>query len=184
MNMPYRSRSRRDILRVGVALVLSSLAGPAGAQGPPASVSAPAAPAPPAVLTATTEAPGTMLLDRPTATGSTLLDINVRAFTPPPSGAVGAVVSLEENKEGGREVEVGGFTIFPAKRFEATKAEDERGFRLNATQALAELGAGGGPVKIKVKLVSLRQGESVEHAELVLGSAQFVSRAESTAEPK
>jgi hypothetical protein len=181
MNMRYRPRSRRDILRVGVALVLSSLAGPAGAQGPPASASAPA---PPPALTATTEAPGTMLLDRPTATGSTLLDINVRAFTPPPSGAVGAVVSLEENKEGGREVEVGGFTIFPAKRFEATKPEDERGFRLNATQALAELGAGDGPVKIKVKLVPLRQGESVERAELILGSAQFVSRAETAAEPK
>jgi hypothetical protein len=139
---------------------------------------------PPPVLTATVEAPATMLLDRPTATGDTYLDINVRAFTPPQRGAVAAVVSLEENKEGGREVEVGSFTIFPPTRFAATKPEDERRFRLNATQALAELGTVGEPVKVKVKLTSLRQGEAVEPTELTLGSVRFVSSSEAEGEAK
>jgi hypothetical protein len=125
--------------------------------------------------------PATVFVDRPSAGSDAVLDLSVRAFRPPWRGAVEARVSLKESKEGkegGREVEVGSFTIFPAKAFEARKPDDERGFRLDAKQALAELGSGTDPVAVKVRLASLRQGRSAAGAKLTLGKVQLIPRAE------
>src|SRR5262245_35336818 len=72
----------------------------------------------PAVATA--QAPAVLDIELPT-----YLDITVRAFTPPQQGAVEAVVSLEEAKDGGRAIEVGRFSIFPATAFEAKEPKDE-----------------------------------------------------------
>jgi hypothetical protein len=160
--------------------------GPPGAAAPaagdaaaPADTAAPAPVAPPAAaVTATAKGPATLLLDRQAAKNEAFLDLNVRAFTPPKRGAVEAVVTLEENKDGGREVELGSFTIFPAKKFEAKKADDERGFRLDATQALADLGADAAAVKVKIRLAPLHVGQSTHGAKLTLGKVQLVPREE------
>ena len=154
--------------------------GPAGSGQPAAAAPAPAdaaAPSPAAAATATTEAPATLLIDRQVA-GEVFLDLNVRAFKPPQSGAVEAVVTLAENKDGGREVEVAAFSIFPVKAFEAEKPEDERGFRFDATQALADLGGDDAAVKVKVRLAPLRDGQPALDAKLMLGKVQFVPRDE------
>jgi hypothetical protein len=107
---------------------------------------------------------------------NTYLDLSVRAFRPPRHGAVAAVVTLEENKDGGREVNVGTFAIFPAKKFQARRPADERGFRLDATQALTDLGADLTAVKVKVRLSPLREGQPATGAKLTLGKVQFVPR--------
>ena len=152
---------------------------------PPAPV--PPVPAPPAANlpapkpTATARVPATVFVERPSAGTDAVLDLSVRAFRPPWRGAVEARVSLKESKEGketGREIEVGSFTILPTKAFEASKPEDERGFRLDAKQALAELGSGTDPVAVKVRLASLRQGRSAAGAKLTLGKVQLIPRAE------
>ena len=159
---------------------------PPPAQAEPPSVTPPA-PTPPAASlpapkpTATARVPATVFVERPSAGSDAVLDVNVQAFRPPWRGAVEARVSLKESKEGkegGREVEVGSFTIFPAKAFEARKPDDERGFRLDAKQALAELGSGTDPVAVKVRLASLRQGRSAAGAKLTLGKVQLIPRAE------
>jgi hypothetical protein len=151
--------------------------GPADAAAPPPGTppaATPPAATPPAMATATAKTPATLVIDRQTAAGNVYLDLNVRAFRPPHHGAVEAVVTLEANKEGGREVDVGTFAIFPAKKFEAKKPEDERGFRLNATQALADLGADSAAVKVKVRLAPVRERQSAAGAKLTIGKAQFV----------
>jgi hypothetical protein len=146
----------------------------------PANATAPAAPVvpPAAEATATPKGPATLLVDRRAAGSGAFLDLNVRAFTPPKHGAVEAVVTLEENKDGGREVELGSFTIFPAKKFEAKKPDDERAFRLDATDALADLGTDNAAVKVKVRLAPLHEGKSAHGAKLTLGKVQFVPRDE------
>ena len=157
---------------------------PAQPEPPPATPPAPTPPAanlPAPKPTATARMPATVFVERPSAGNDAVLDLSVRAFRPPWRGAVEARVSLKESKEGkegGREVEVGSFTIFPAKAFEARKPDDERGFRLDAKQALAELGSGTDPVAVKVRLASLRQGRSAAGAKLTLGKVQLIPRAE------
>ncbi len=146
----------------------------------PANATAPAAPVVPRATeaTATDKGPATLLVDWQAAGSGAFLDLNVRAFTPPKRGAVEAVVTLEENKDGGREVELGSFTIFPAKKFAAKKPDDERAFRLDATEALADLGADNATVKVKVRLAPLHEGKSATGAKLTLGKVQFVPRDE------
>jgi hypothetical protein len=198
MNM-HRPHSRQRLLIAAALLGLlfpTSLAhaepagsGPPGAAAPAAGAVPPpadtaqgsenaAAPAPAAEATATANGPATLLVDRQAAASGAFLDLNVRAFTPPKRGGVEAVVTLEENRDGGREVELGSFTIFPAKKFEAKKPDDERAFRLDATDALADLGADSTAVKVKVRLAPLHEGHSATGAKLTLGKVQFVPREE------
>jgi hypothetical protein len=210
MHRPHSHRSRLMAAALVGLLSAPSLAQaePAGepvGSGPPAAADpAPAASAPAATdavaptsatapvplvptatgATATAKGPATLLVDRQAAGSGAFLDLNVRAFTPPKHGAVEAVVTLEENKDGGREVELGSFTIFPAKKFEAKKPDDERAFRLDATDALADLGADNAAVKVRVRLAPLHQGKSASGAKLTLGKVQFVPRDEPKDEPK
>jgi hypothetical protein len=157
-------------------------AAPAPAASTPAATDAtvPAAPVvpPAAEATATAKGPATLLVDRQAGGSGAFLDLNVRAFTPPKHGAVEVVVTLEENKDGGREVELGTFAIFPAKKFEAKKPEDERAFRLDATEALADLGTDNTAVKVKVRLAPLHEGKSAHGAKLTLGKVRLVPRDE------
>jgi hypothetical protein len=187
MHQPY---SRCSLFLAAAVLGLWSAASfaqtePGGDAGSgPHAASTPAASAS-AAATATAKAPATLLIDRQAAGNDVFLDLNVRAFKPPRRGAVEAVVTLEENKEGGRKVDVGTFAIFPAKKFEAKKPDDERGFRLDATQALTDLGADHTAVKVKVRLAPLHEGQTAHGAKLTLGKVQFVPRDEpKTDEPK
>jgi hypothetical protein len=129
---------------------------------------------PAAAATATAKAPATLVISRQAGGKDTILDLYVRAFKPPRRGGVEMVVTLEENKDGGRAVDVGTFTIFPSKKFDARKPEDERGFRFNAAKALADLGANGAAnIKVKVRLAPLHEGLSTRGARLTLGKVQF-----------
>jgi hypothetical protein len=199
MNM-HRPHSRRRLLRAAALLGLLSAVSLAQAEPPGETAgSRPSTPAPEAATpapgraaqaapaedatdaafpapTATAKAPATLVIDRQGTGKDAFLDLNVRAFKPPKHGAVEAVVTLEENKDGGREVDVGRFSIFPSKKFEATKPEDERGFRLNATEALNDLGGDSADVKVKVRLSPLHEGQSAHGAKLTLGKVQFVPR--------
>jgi hypothetical protein len=156
--------------------------GPASRTAPANAVAAAGAVRPPAAATATAKTPATLVIGRQAGTTDAFLDLNVRAFKPPRLGAVEVVVSLEENKDGGREVNVGSFAVFPSKKFEARKPEDERGFRLNAAKALADLG-GDGAVKVKVRLAPLHEGLSAHGARLTLGKVRFVPREETVDDP-
>lgn len=181
-------RPHSGCLLAGVMLALLSaaplaLAGEAPTADAPATapVGAPppgdeAAAAPAAAVTATARVPATLVVERQAGGADVLLDIAIRGFRPPRRGAVEAVVTLSENKAGGREVDVGAFTIFPAKKFRAAKPEDERGFRLDAAQALASLGVDSTAVKVKVRLAPLRDGQSAAGARLTLGKVQFLPR--------
>jgi hypothetical protein len=176
---------RRHLLKGGMAFVLlSTVSGARAEETAPVPTAAPSAPNSPANAVATVKAPATIILDRPTAPGEVSLDINVHAFTAPRHGAVEAVVTLEPEKAGGREVEVGSFTIFPAKSFKAKTPADERGFRLNATQALSDVGTDSGPVKIKVRLESLRDTHPVTRAKLTLGKVEFAQEGDNKDEKK
>jgi hypothetical protein len=129
----------------------------------------------PDVTTATAKEPATILIDRQTGEGhDTYLDLNVRAFKPARRGAVEAVVTLVENKPGGREIDVGSFTVAPAKKFAARNPGDELSFRLDATQALADLGPAVTAVTVKVRLEPVIEGHSTAGAKLTLGKVQFV----------
>jgi hypothetical protein len=140
---------------------------------------------PAAAVTATAKAPAALVIGRQAGGTDTLLDLYVKAFKPPRRGGVEMVVTLEENKDGGRQVNVGTFTMFPSKKFEARKPEDERGFRFNAAKALADLGADGAAnVKVKVRLAPLHEGLSAHGARLTLGKVQFVPREEPEDEQK
>ncbi len=180
MDRSYLHFGRRLAAVLGLvsaaSLAQAQGAGDAGGAAPAPPAAAEPAPAAPAAITATAKAPATVLVDRQAAGNGAFLDLNVRAFKPPRHGAVEAVVTLEENKDGGREVDVGSFAIFPAKKFEAKKPDDERGFRFDATQALADLGGDSTAVKVRVRLAPLREGQSASGAKLTLGRVQLVPR--------
>jgi hypothetical protein len=146
----------------------------------PAAAAAPVTPSPaaPEETTATAKAPATMVIDRQAGGNDVLLDLNVTAFRPPRHGAVEALVTLQENKPGGREVDVGSFSVFPARKFKASKPDDQRGFRLDAMQALTDLGMDNTAVKVKVRLVPLHDGQSAAGARLTLSKVRFVPRDE------
>jgi len=128
------------------------------------------------VTTATATTPATVVINRQAGGTDVLLDLNVTAFRPPRRGAVEAVVTLQENKVGGREIDVGTFSIFPAKKFKARGPADQRGFRLDAMQALADLGLDSTAVRVLVRLMPLNDGQSAAGAKLTLGKVQFVPR--------
>jgi hypothetical protein len=179
MNMQRPRRGLVAGIMLGLVSAMSfAVGGPAasGTAPAPAAAEAAATPAPADVTTATATTPATVVIDRQAGPTDVLLDINVTAFRPPRRGAVEAVVTFQENKAGGREVDVSSFSIFPAKKFKASKPDDERGFRLDATQALADLGVDNTAVKVKVRLVPLHDGQSAAGAKLTLGKVRFVPR--------
>jgi hypothetical protein len=189
------------VLSVTLAAQRVTAGDPAGSASPATATKAqtPAAGSPPgtpaavvslprsaAMTTATEKAPATLLIERQAAGSDAFLDLSVRAFKPPKRGAVAVVVTLEENKDGGREVELGTFSIFPSKKFEAHKPDEERGFRLNATQALTDLGADkdSAAVKVKVRLAPLHEGQPATGAKLTLSKVEFVPREQQKDDPK
>jgi hypothetical protein len=174
MNMQQPHCSLLAGIMLGLVSAASFALGDPAASG---TATAPAAaPAPAAVTTATATTPATVVINRQAGGTDVLLDLNVTAFRPPRRGAVEAVVTLQENKAGGREIDVGSFSIFPAKKFKASRPADQRGFRLDAMQALADLGLDSTAVKVLVRLMPLIDGQSAAGAKLTLGKVQFVPR--------
>jgi hypothetical protein len=105
------------------------------------------------------------------AAGAMLLDIHVKAFTPPRRGSVEAVVWLGP---AGREIEVGRFAVFPSAAFRAATSAEQRTFRLNAAAALAA--ARGQPLVAKLLLVPTDDKISAAGASLTLDRIETTTR--------
>jgi hypothetical protein len=179
MNMQRPHCSLLAGIMLGLVSAASFAVGDPAASGTataPSATEAAAAPAPADTTTATATTPATVVINRQAGGTDVLLDLNVTAFRPPRRGAVEAVVTLQENKAGGREIDVGSFSIFPAKKFKASGSADQRGFRFDAMQALADLGLATTAVKVLVRLMPLNDGQSAAGAKLTLGKVQFVPR--------
>jgi len=117
----------------------------------------------------------TLALDPPRDATETFLDLWVQAYTPPPRGAVEAVVALAR-AGGPGAVEVGRFAVFPAEPFWAPEAAHQRAYRFDATAALAALQAGAGPLEVRVRLEPIDPKISPAGARLTLGKAAFSRR--------
>ena len=122
-------------------------------------------------LVATPQQPAVVPLAANAAAGAELLDIHVRAFTPPRRGSVEAVVSLGP---AGKEIEVGRFAVFPSEAFRAAKAADQRTFRLNAGAALSA--SRGAPLVVQLRLVPTDDKISAEGASLTIDRIELVAR--------
>jgi hypothetical protein len=125
--------------------------------------------------TATARAPATMVIGRQAGDSEVVLDLDVTAFRPPRHGAVEVVVTLQADG-GGREVGVGSFAIYPSRKFKARKPGDARAFRLDAMQALTDLGLQATTVRLRLSFAPLHHGATAAGAKLTLGTARFVPR--------
>jgi len=124
-------------------------------------------------LVATPDKAATVQIARPRTSAGTFLDLWVRAYTPPPRGAVEAVVTLTA---GGHEVEIGRFAVFPSEPFFATQAWQQRAYRFDATAALAALKDHDGPLVVQVRLVPIDAGVSPEGAQLTISKVELSPR--------
>src|SRR5687767_6300392 len=86
--------------------------------------------------TATASAPARIQVSIPHSDsgGMATLEVVVSAFRKPSSGNIGGVVRLK--RPGGGAVEVGRFTIQPAKSFTASTSGEEQRYRFDVTSAL------------------------------------------------
>jgi hypothetical protein len=109
----------------------------------------------------------------PGATSNPVLRLWVRSYTPPRRGAVEAAVSLAR---GGKETEVGRFTVFPSEPFSASAAEQERGYMFDAAEALASLASMQGELTSRVRLQPIEAGVTPDRAELEISRAELAPR--------
>jgi hypothetical protein len=111
----------------------------------------------------------------PPAGSGTFLVVGVRAYKPPRSGAVEAVVTASAAE--GIEQEVGRFSIFPDEPLAASNDGQERQVhRLDATAALAALKSKGGQLQVKVRLVPINPSIASDDASLTVGRVTFQPR--------
>jgi len=106
------------------------------------------------------------------APAAIFLDVWIKSYTPPEQGQVEAVVSLAV---GDNALEVGRFTFFPAGPFVAREVREERGYRFDASAALAKLGRDK-PLTIRVALLAADAAKPPQGATLTLSRAAFSPR--------
>jgi hypothetical protein len=126
--------------------------------------------------TATASVPARISVMLPPADGSGMatLELVVSAFRKPASGNIGGVVRLK--RSGGSSIEVGRFSIFPAKSFTASNSGEEQRYRFDVTQALKQLGVTAGSAEIEVALIDRSNGPVPPGTELQLGQVQISRR--------
>lgn len=124
----------------------------------------------PANLSATPEKPATVPLPARTA-NAVLLDLYVRAYTPPRRGSVEAIVSLGPT---GSEMEIARFAVFPSDPFFATSAKELRAYRFDASAALTAFQ--GRPLVVQVRLVPIDDAVSPQGATLTLSRVEVNPR--------
>jgi hypothetical protein len=126
--------------------------------------------------TATASAPARISVMLPPADGSGMatLELVVSAFRKPASGNIGGVVRLK--RPGGGSIEVGRFSVLPAKSFTASNSGEEQRYRFDVTQALKQLGVTAGSAEIEVALIERSHGSVPPGTELQLGQVQISRR--------
>ena len=126
--------------------------------------------------TATATAPARISVSIPPADGGGMatLEVVVSAFRKPASGNIGGVVRLKH--PGGGTVEVGRFSIVPAKSFTASNSGEEQRYRFDVTRALKQLGVAAGSAEVEVALIERSNGPVPAGTELQLGNAQISKR--------
>jgi hypothetical protein len=96
------------------------------------------------------------------------LELTLESFTPPPSGAVSAVVSL---LHGGARTEIGRFTVYPATAFEAHSETEAQRFEFDVTSVMPL--AGGGAWRVEIRLEPMRKDRSLTGARMRFGEARL-----------
>ena len=124
---------------------------------------------------ATVKTPATLTVSPiPRSVGNLYLEITVASYTPPPKGAVEAVVLVGPGSEP-PETEVGRFAIFPHAAFEARQATEQRRYRFNVTQAVAAIKPEGRPLLVQVRLVPIDGTAAVDSAAMTISRAALSS---------
>jgi hypothetical protein len=77
---------------------------------------------------------------------------------------------------GGKEIEVGRFTVFPSEPFTASSATRERGYIFDAGEALASLASTQGELTSRVRLQPIEPGVTIDNAELAVSHAELAPR--------
>ena len=125
--------------------------------------------------TATANTPARIsILIPPDSGGMATLEVVVSAFRKPASGNIGGVVRLK--RPGGGAVEVGRFSIVPAKSFTASNSGEEQRYRFDVTHALKQLGVTAGSAEVEVALIDRSNGPVPAGTELQLGNVQISMR--------
>jgi hypothetical protein len=125
-------------------------------------------------LTATPERAATLTILRPRSAADIFLDVWIKAYTPPLSGAVDAVVKA--GPVGGQPVEIGRISIFPSQPFNATEAREQRAYRFDATALLRRLEPNDAAIVVSVALIPMDEKFSPQGARIMLGKAEFSPR--------
>jgi hypothetical protein len=127
--------------------------------------------------TATASAPARIHVSIPQtdSRGLATLEVAVSAFRKPSSGNIGGVVRLKR-PGGGAAVEVGRFTISPARSFTASTSGEEQRYRFDVTQALRQLGVTAGSAEVEVALIDRSSGRVPPGTELQLGQVAISMR--------
>jgi hypothetical protein len=125
----------------------------------------------PTNLTATPGTPATVALPAARTPDAVLLDLYVRAYTPPRRGSVEAIVSLGPT---GSEMEIARFAVFPSDPFFATSPRELRAYRFDASAALTAFQ--GRALMVQVRLVPIDESISPEGAKLTLGRVEVNPR--------
>jgi hypothetical protein len=126
--------------------------------------------------TATASAPARIHVSVPQADsrGMATLEVVISAFRKPASGNIGGVVCLR--RPGGNAVEVGRFTILPARSFTASNSGEEQHYRFDVTQALKQIGVAAGSAEVEVALIDRSNGQVPAGTEIQLGQVQISMR--------
>jgi hypothetical protein len=115
--------------------------------------------------------PASLPLPATRAPNAVLLDLFVRAYTPPRRGAVEAVVSLGPT---GSEMEIGRFAVFPSEPFLAASPDQQRAYRFDASAAFAAFQ--NRPLTVQVQLVPTDEKIAPEGAKLTLSRVEVKPR--------
>jgi hypothetical protein len=126
--------------------------------------------------TATASAPARIQVSIPHADsgGMATLEVVVSAFRKPATGNIGGIVRLK--RPGGGAVEVGRFTVLPAKSFTASTSGEEQRYRFDVTHALRQLNVTAGSAEVEVALIERSSGQVPPGTELQLGQVQISMR--------
>jgi|SRR5688572_27326846 hypothetical protein len=126
--------------------------------------------------TATASSPARIAVSIPQAEpgGLATLEVVISAFRKPDAANVGGVVRLKA--PGGTAIEVGRFSILPAKSFTATTSGEEQRYRFDVTRALKQLGAAAGSAEVEVALIERSNRAVPQGTELQLGQVRISMR--------
>jgi hypothetical protein len=122
-------------------------------------------------LAATPDKPASVPLPATRAPNAVLLDLYVRAYTPPRRGAVEAVVSLGPS---GTEMEIGRFAVFPSEPFQAASPNEQRAYRFDASATFAAFQ--NRPLTVQVRLVPTDAKIPPDGAKLTLSRVEVKPR--------